>query len=248
MKEETPIGYNDTPMLPGSRWRVHDGTRPQPPVVDPGTPSSQEAPGRPPSDATVLFDGLDVSKWIGRDGEIRWKVENGTLEVTRSGNIETIEHFGDCQLHVEWAAPAGVTGESQGRGNSGVFLMGRYEIQVLDGYENRTYADGHTAAVYGQVPPLVNACRKPGEWQTYDIFFMAPRFDGGKLVSPAYVTVVHNGVLVHHHTELLGATGHKIVGSYVAHPPKGPLMLQDHGDPVRYRNIWIRALQDDDRA
>jgi hypothetical protein len=138
------------------------------------------------------------------------------MEVTRTGSIETREHFGDCQLHIEWAAPAEVKGDSQGRGNSGVFLMGRYEIQVLDGYENPTYADGLTAALYGQYPPLVNACRRPGEWQTYDIFFVAPRFDGSRLVSPA--------------------------------PPEGPLSLQDHGNPVRYRNIWMRRLKGYDQA
>ncbi len=160
-----------------------------------------------------------------------------------TGDIQTKQHFGDCQLHIEWAAPVEVKGESQGRGNSGVFLMGRYEIQVLDCYSNVTYADGATAAIYGQYPPLVNACRKPGEWQTYDIFFVAPRFEGEKLVSPAYVTVIHNGVLVHHHQELLGSTGHKILPSYEPHPPKGPIRLQDHGNPVRYRNIWIRDLK-----
>jgi len=239
------IGYDDTPMLPGSKWKVHDGTRPQPRIVTPGTFSTQKKPGQPPSDAIVLFDGKDSSKWVGRDGgPIQWKVEGGVMEVTRTGDIETKEHFGDCQLHIEWAAPAEVKGESQGRGNSGVFLMGRYEIQVLDGYNNVTYADGITAAIYGQYPPLVNACRKPGEWQTYDIFFVAPRFEGEKLISPAYATVVHNGVLVHHHQELLGPTGHRTLSSYKEpHPPKGPLRLQDHGDPVRYRNIWVRPLK-----
>ncbi|MGQ9629478.1 MAG: 3-keto-disaccharide hydrolase [bacterium] len=242
---KAPMGYDDTPMLPNSRWRVHDGNRPQPRVVTPGTCSTQDKVGEPPSDAIVLFDGKDASKWESvKGGPIKWKVENGYMEVTPTGNIQTKEHFGDCQLHIEWAAPAKVEGESQGRGNSGVFLMGKYEIQVLDGYNNRTYADGQAAAIYGQYPPLVNACRKPGEWQTYDIFFVAPRFEGDRLVSPAYITVVHNGVLVHHHQEILGPTGHKILPSYDApHPPKGPLMLQDHRNPVRYRNIWIRPLK-----
>jgi hypothetical protein len=236
-------------MIPGSQWRVHDSRRPQPPVVTPGTFSTPEQPGRPPSDAVVLFDGTDLSRWTGRDGEARWKVENGYMEVTRTGSIETREHFGDCQLHIEWAAPVEVKGDSQGRGNSGVFLMGRYEIQVLDGYENPTYADGLTAALYGQYPPLVNACRRPGEWQTYDIFFVAPRFDGSRLVSPAYATVVHNGVLVHHHQALMGPTGHRNTSSYdKPHPPEGPLSLQDHGNPVRYRNIWMRRLKGYDQA
>jgi len=242
--EKPSYGYVDTPFLPNSRWRVHDGTRPQPRKVTPGTCSTQDKPGQPPSDAVVLFDWKDTSRWMGRDGgPIQWAVKDGALEVTRTGDIETREHFGDCQLHIEWAAPAEVKGKDQGRGNSGVFLMGRYEIQVLDGYDNVTYADGITAAIYGQYPPLVNACRKPGEWQTYDIFFLAPRFEGEKLTHPAYITVIHNGVLVHHHQEIMGPTGHRIIPSYTPHPMKGPLKLQDHGDPVRYRNIWIRELK-----
>ena len=250
-KPKAPVGYDDTPMLPGQKWRVHDGNRPQPRGVTPGTFSTLDAPGEPPSDAVVLFDGKDVSKWVGRDGgPVQWKVEDGYMEVTpRTGDIQTRDHFGDCQLHLEWAAPAEVRGDSQGRGNSGVFLMGLYEIQVLDGYNNPTYADGITAAIYGQYPPLVNACRKPGEWQVYDIFFVAPRFDGDKLVRPARVTVVHNGVLVHHHREAMGPTGHKKVASYdTPHPSKGPLRLQDHSNPVRYRNIWIREIGDYDEG
>jgi len=176
-------------------------------------------------------------------GPIQWKVEKGAMEVTRTGDIQTKDEFGDCQLHIEWVAPAEVKGDSQGRGNSGVFLMDRYEIQILDGYNNITYADGTTAAIYGQYPPLVNACRKPGEWQTYDIFFVAPRFKGEELLSPAYVTIIYNGVLVHHNQALMGQTGHKILASYKPHPPKGPTRLQDHGNPVRFRNIWIRELK-----
>jgi len=240
-----PVGYDDTPMLPGSKWRVHDSRRPQPKVVTPGTVSTQKKQGRPPSDAVILFNGKDASKWMGQDGgPVKWRIENGYMEVVKAtGNIQTIDQFGDCQLHIEWAAPAEVKSESQGRGNSGVFLMGRYEIQVLDGYSNITYADGLTAAIYGQYPPLVNACDKPGKWQTYDVFFVAPRFEGQKLVSPAYVTVVHNGVLVHHHTEVMGATAHRNRPEYRPQPPKGPIVLQDHGNPVRFRNIWIRELK-----
>ncbi len=242
---KAPVGYDDTPFLPNSTWRVHDGNRLQPRVVDPGTGSPAETPGRPPSDAIVLFDGTDVSGWVGGDGEVKWTVEGGYLEVTRTGNIETKQHFRDCQLHIEWAAPAVVKGDSQGRGNSGVFLMGLYEVQVLDGYDNRTYADGITAAVYGQFPPLVNACRKPGEWQAYDIAFTAPRFEGGKVATPAYITILHNGVLVQNHQEILGPTGHRNLAEYGdSHPDAGPLMLQDHGDLVRYRNIWVRTLGD----
>jgi hypothetical protein len=240
-----PVGYDDTPMLPGSKWRVHDGRRPQPRVIDPGTASTQEQAGSPPSDAIVLFDGVDASAWVGRDGgPIQWKIAGGAMEVVpRTGSIETRESFGDCHLHIEWAAPAEVKGHSQGRGNSGVFLMGKYEIQVLDSYDNVTYADGHTGAIYGQYAPLVNAARAPGMWQSYDILFIAPRFEGDKLVSPAYATVLHNGVVIHYHQAIQGPTGHKIVASYdEPHAPTGPISLQDHGDLVRYRNIWVRPI------
>jgi hypothetical protein len=242
MTTEKP-GYDDTPIIPGTEYRVHDKERPQPPVVAPGSCGSAEQPGPPPSDATVLFDGTDLSGWKGKDGPASWKVVDGYMEVEpRSGDIETREHFGDCQLHLEWAAPARVEGESQGRGNSGVFLMARYEIQVLDCYQNPTYPDGSTAAVYGQWPPLVNACRAPGEWQTYDIVWLGPRFDGENLVRPARVTVLHNGVLVHHDRELIGPTTHRQVLPYAPHPETAPLRLQDHGNPVRFRNIWYRPL------
>ncbi len=248
-QKQPPVGYDDTPFLPNWKWRVHDAERPAPKVVTPGEFPSQDKPGVAPSDAIVLFDGEDVSQWqkVG-GGPVGWKVENGYMEVVGgAGNIETKEHFGDCQVHVEWAAPAEVTGSSQGRGNSGVFLMGKYEIQVLDGYDNRTYADGITAAIYGQYPPLVNACVKPGEWHTYDIFFKAPRYDGDRILVPAIITVMHNGVLVHHATPAMGPTGHRNLSSYYPpHPPRGPLMLQDHRDPVRYRYVWIREVKDYD--
>jgi hypothetical protein len=241
---QTRLGYDDTPLIPGSSYKVHDSTRPQPRVVNPGTLSTQQAPGQPPSDARVLFSGGDLSGWLGiAGGPARWKVENEFFEVAPgTGDIVTREEFGDCQLHLEWAAPAVVKGASQGRGNSGVFLMGLYEIQVLDCYENPTYADGTTAAIYGEYPPLVNACRKPGEWQTYDIIWTAPRFVEQRLLTPAYVTVLHNGVLVQHHQALTGPTTHRAVLPYAPHPPTAPLRLQDHGDLVRYRNIWYRPL------
>ncbi len=245
------LGYSDTPLIPGTQWHVHDGERPQPRIVQPGTTSTQDAPGAPPADAVVLFDGSDLSGWANGKGEAaKWKVENGYFEVVPgTGDIQTRQQFGDCQLHLEWAAPTEVKGESQGRGNSGVFLMGRYEIQVLDCYDNPTYADGTTAAIYGQYPPLVNACRKPGEWQTYDIILIAARFNGDELVSPARVTVLHNGVVVHHDTEIQGPTGHRTVSEYTkAIPQEGPLRLQDHGDLVRYRNIWYRPLKGYDEA
>ncbi|HLK61088.1 MAG TPA: DUF1080 domain-containing protein [Chthonomonadaceae bacterium] len=237
------LGYSDTPILPDSGYHVHDGDRPQPRIVDPGTASTPQEAGRPPSDAFILFDGSSLSHWQGRQGDAQWKVENGYMEVVPgTGDIGTREAFGDIQLHIEWAAPEFVKGDSQGRGNSGVFLMDRYEIQVLDCYDNPTYADGTTAAIYGQYPPLVNACRKPGEWQTYDIFWVAPRFEGDTLVSPAYVTVVQNGLVVHHHKALRGPTGHRNIPEYAPHGD-GPIRLQDHGDLVRFRNIWVRPLK-----
>jgi len=240
--DQPKVGYTDTPLLPGSKWRVHDADRPQPKVVQPGTASTQAEVGKPPSDAVVLFDGKDLSAFKGRKGDAEWKIEGGAMVVNGTGDIETREQFGDCQLHLEWAAPAEVKGHSQERGNSGVFFMGRYEVQVLDSFDNVTYADGQAAALYGQTPPLVNTCRKPGEWQTYDIVFEAPRFEGQRLVKPGRVTVFHNGVLVQHAQELLGETAHRAVATYHPHPQQGPLRLQDHGNPVRFRNIWLRRL------
>jgi hypothetical protein len=226
------------------KWDIHDMNRPLPPVVDPG-PAGPPAPA--PSDALILFDGQNLSRWQAAEGgPAKWKVENGCMEVVaKAGSIRTNTGFGDCQLHVEWATPAVVSGEGQDRGNSGVFLMDTYEVQVLDSSNNRTYADGMAAAIYGQYPPLVNASRKPGEWQTYDIIFHRPRFDGeGKVTIPARMTVIHNGVLVQDNVELLGPTAHKMRVPYKAHADKLPLSLQDHGNPVRYRNIWIRELKE----
>jgi hypothetical protein len=239
------VGYDDTPFLPGDKWRVHDGKRPQPRVVDPGTASTPDLAGKPPSDAIVLFDGKDLSKWQTDNGQpARWKVEGGYMEITKGGGtLVSKEQFGDCQLHVEFASPNPPQGVDQGRGNSGVIIMGRYEIQVLDNYGNETYPDGQCGSIYGQYPPLVNACRKPGEWQTYDIIFTAPRFQDGKLVKPAYETVIHNGVLLHNHTEVMGAMTHRALPQYTPHGDRGPLVLQDHGNPVRYRNIWYRELK-----
>ena len=230
-----------------SKWGIHDVNRPQPPIITPGTASTQDQPGRPPSDAIVLFDGKDLSQWQTLKGEpAKWKVENGYFEVVAgSGDIQTRQAFGDCQLHVEWAAPDPPRGKDQDRGNSGVYLMGLYEVQVLDSYNNETYADGQAAAVYGQYPPLVNAVRPPGQWQTYDIMFHGPRFGAdGQLLRRARVTVVHNGVLVQDNVELSGPTAHKQRPPYRVHREKLPLLLQDHSHPVRYRNIWIRELKD----
>lgn len=237
MTQDRP-GYSDTPLIPGSTYRVHDKARPRPRIVTPGAANHQ-----PPSDAVALFDGTDLAGWAGKAGAAQWKVEDGYMEVVPgTGDITSTTHFGDCQLHLEWRAPAEVKGASQGRGNSGVFLMGRYEIQVLDCYDNPTYADGTTGAIYGEYPPLVNACRQPGEWQSYDIIWKGPRFDGEKLTRPASATVFLNGVLLHLDQELIGPTGHRDVYAYVPHPATGPLKLQDHGDLVRFRNIWYRPL------
>lgn len=222
------------------RWAVHDMNRPLPKVVTPA-----EHPGQPPSDAVILFDGKDLSNWVSeKDGSsAKWKVENGYMEVVKkTGNIRTKQAFGDCQLHVEWASPTKVKGNNQDRGNSGVFLMSHYEVQVLDSYRNRTYADGHAAAIYGQKPPLVNVCRPPGQWQSYDIIFHRPIFKNGEVVKPATITVLHNGVLVQDHFDIEGKTVWKKRAKYHPHADKMPLMLQDHDHPVRYRNIWLREL------
>lgn len=206
---------------------------PEPKIIDPG--SSTKAP----SDAIVLFDGKDLSAWNGGEA---WPVKDGAA--TSQGNgINSKQAFGSCQLHVEWATPSKVEGEGQGRGNSGIYLMEHYEVQILDSYENTTYYDGQAGAIYKQWPPLTNACRKPGEWQTYDIIFDAPQFDqDGKLARPGYVTVLHNGVLIQNHAELQGSTAWDAAPAYAAHAEKLPLHIQFHGNPVRFRNIWIREL------
>jgi hypothetical protein len=238
------LGYTDTPIIPGQSWRVHDVNRPAPTLVTPGA-----AVGAPPSDAIVLFDGKDLAKWAqrgpnGESIEPKWPVRDGYFETgAKTGSMFTRDSFGDVQLHVEWAAPAEVSGTSQGRGNSGVILMGRYEVQVLDMYNNRTYADGGAASLYGQWPPLVSAPRPPGEWQAYDIVFEAPRFDGDKVVKPASATVFWNGVLAHNRKELVGPTAHRSEPKYAPHAAELPLTLQDHSNPVRYRNVWIRRLK-----
>jgi hypothetical protein len=242
--QHEPTGYTDTPTIPGSKWRVHDDARPRPPVITPGTCSTEDRPGKPPSDAVVLFDGTSLAAWSTLKGEpAKWKVENGYMEVvTGTGDIHTKEEFGDSQLHIEFATPAPPKGNSQSRGNSGIFLYGLYEVQVLDSYNNLTYADGQASAIYGQSPPLVNASRPPGEWQTYDIVYTGPRFKDGKVDVPGYVTIFHNGVITQNHTQILGATGHRVLPKLVVHGPAGPIELQDHHNPTRFRNIWIRPL------
>lgn len=212
--------------------------QPEPAVVTPG------GHGGAPSDAIVLFDGKDLSQWTGRDGKAEWTVSDGAMTVRPGmGSISTRESFGDVQLHIEWRTPVEIVGEGQGRGNSGVFLMERYEVQVLDSYANRTYSNGQAGSIYKQHLPLANASRAPGEWQTYDIIFMAPRFlSDGSLERPATITVLHNGVLVQNHVKIEGPTVFRGQPRYESHAPKAPIQLQDHRNLVSYRNIWVREL------
>jgi hypothetical protein len=229
------------------KWPQHDRNRPAPKVITPGECSTQKQAGNPPSDAVVLFNGMDLSNWKSLEGgPARWIVGDGYFQVAPgTGDIETRQSFGSFQLHVEWATPAPARGHDQDRGNSGVFLQGLYEVQVLDSYQSATYPDGQAGALYGQYPPLVNACRPPGEWQTYDIVFHAPRFlPNGVLIRPADVTVFQNGVLVQDHVALSGPTENKVRPPYRPGVVTGPLRLQDHHHPVRYRNIWLRELKE----
>jgi hypothetical protein len=227
-RAEQPKDPEMEEWISGAEW-------PEPKVVDPGQP------GKPPSDAVVLFDGKDLTAWNGAE---KWTVQDGYAVC--GGLLVSKQSFGDCQLHLEWFVPADVQGEGQDRSNSGVYLMGRYEVQILDSYNNKTYFDGQAGAIYKQRPPLVNACRKPGEWQVYDIIFKAPRFDDkGKLQQPAYMTLLHNGVLIQDHFEIMGNTYYSKPPRYTAHPAKLPLRIQYHHSPVHFRNIWIRELEDD---
>lgn len=214
--------------LPGIEWQ-------EPPIVTPG-----ETDNLPPSDAIVLFDGKDLAKW--KNGE-NWPVADGVASAGK-GFIISKQNFGDCQIHLEWSAPTPPKGKSQGRGNSGLFLMGKYEIQILDSYENKTYFDGQAGGIYKQTPPRVNAMRPPGEWNSYDVFWTRPRFnEDGSLASPAYITAIHNGVLIQNHFELLGDTPYNRPPAYTKHADKLPISIQDHGNPVRFRNIWVRELK-----
>jgi hypothetical protein len=248
---ETPEEYEKHPEgapIPGQKWKVHDLQRPLPPKVAPALPVPSTAP---PSDAIVLFNGKDLSAWVspqrgGAPVEAKWKVENGYVEmVPQSGSIATKEKFGDCQLHVEWTTlpPADPSRHGQGRGNGGVVLMGRYEIQVLSGYNNPTYSDGTAGSLYGLYPPMVNPTRPEGEWNSFDVFFEAPRFQGSTVLKPAYVTLIFNGLLAHHRVELLGSTRTLPLAKYQPHEAEEPLVLQGHTGPTRYRNVWIRRLK-----
>ena len=246
-QQKEQVQYVDTET---GRWMVHDESRPAPPVVTPGSCGLTTSPVKAPSDAIVLFDGTDLSNWSDEKGSpSKWIVRDGYMEsVKGAGYVRTVRQFGCCQVHVEFATPSIVSGTGQGRGNSGVFLQGMYEIQVLDSYENKTYPDGQCGALYGRAVPLVNACCKPGQWQIYDVVYHRPYFDTtGKVTRKALFTVFQNGVLIQDHVELQGGTnwiGPHAITEYARHDDKGPLMLQDHSNPVRFRNIWVRELKD----
>ena len=252
-EDPNALGYDDTPMLPGLPYRVHDSKRPHPRVVTTGRP------GDPPSDAIILFDGKDLSQWTAArratDNSVNpttepapWTVGDGYFEAPPGkGDIATKEAFGDIQLHLEWCPPADAHGNSQNRGNSGVKFQGRYELQILDSYQNPTYADGQAGAIYGEWPPLVNAVHKPGEWNYYDAVFEAPRFEGERLVKPGYLTVFLNGVLLHNRKEIMGITAHRQLPKYAAQPSEEPLVLQNHNGRERFRNIWVRRLSNYDQ-
>jgi hypothetical protein len=255
-KEAEPIdGFRDTPLLPGSKWHLHDPDRPQPPVVTPGATFSQNAPA--PSDAEVLFGGKDLSKWENAQGQdALWTVKDGYMETAGRQGIRTRGKWADFQLHVEFATPSPARGSGQGRGNSGVLINGMYEVQVLDSYQAKTYPDGQAGAIYGQSPPLVNPSKPPGEWQTYDIIFESPRWnEQGELVKKAVITVLYNGVVVQNHYELTGITDGitrevpwRTLSKYPRpHPPAVFIELQYHNNPLRYRNIWIRKLGGQDK-
>ena len=249
-KKITSLGYSNTPFIRGQRWKVHDMNRPRPRAIVPGNASTYEKPGTAPSDAIVLFDGNNLDNWgqllpedPGSIYQPLWSVADGAVTVVpETGHLRTLDTFADCQLHIEWASPEVVQGASQERGDSGVLLMGKYEVQILDSFNNRTFADGQAGAIFGQHPPMVNASRPSGQWQVYDIVFEAPTFKDGKLESPAYMTVIHNGILLHHRRELVGSVKDKELQPYSEDQPAGPIVLQNHGTPVRYRNIWIRPL------
>ncbi len=237
---------HESPLPNLGPWPQHSMDRPKPQIVDPGTDNPPAVPGRPPADAIVLFDGTSTTHFVDDHGApTKWTIVDGALVVNPgTGNALSREAFGDCQLHIEWATPTPPHGDGQERGNSGVILQGLYEIQVLDSYDNPTYADGQAGSVYGQYPPRVNVSRRPGEWQSYDIVFHRPRFDAdGHVVRPARFTVFQNGVLIQDDVALVGPTSHGHRAPYEKTPDRLPLLLQDHGNPTRFRNIWVRDLE-----
>jgi len=254
-KPEPIEGFRDTPLIPATKWHIHDPDRPQPPVVTPAASFSQGAPA--PSDAEVLFDGKDLSKWQNDRGQdAPWTVKDGYMEPAARQGIRTKGKWADFQLHVEFSTPNPPHGTGQGRGNSGVLINNMYEVQVLDSYQDKTYADGQCAAIYGQSPPLVNAAKPPGEWQTYDIIFESPRWnDKGEVEKKAVMTVLHNGVVVQNHYELIGGTDGingqvpwRTAAKYTQHPPEVFVELQYHNSTTHYRNIWVRKLGERDQG
>jgi hypothetical protein len=236
-------GYVDTPKLPNSPWRVHDRDRPQPAKVTPGTAGLKSETSTAPADAIVLFDGKDLSQWAGGDEK---GIENGVINILKTGELRSKRNFGDCQLHIEWATPAKADGNNMNWGNSGVLFLGRYELQIIESHDSHIYADGNAGAIYGQYPPLVNPARKPGQWQSFDAIFLPPRFSGDKLVRPAYFTVFYNGVLVQYHQASLGPVVHRGLAKYDSRETEGPITLQRHGSAVLFRNVWVRPLKLDE--
>lgn len=234
-------GYTDTPLIPGSTWRVHDRDRPQPKIVEPGT---GDLGATPPADAIVLFDGKNLDQWVRADGKtIEGGINNGAFDIVKTGQLRTKQEFGDFQLHIEWRTPEIKEGfDRMNQGNSGVFLMGLFEVQIIESRASYIYADGNAGAIYGQYPPLVNPTRKPLEWQSFDVFFTAPKFDGDTMVSPAFATVLYNGILVQNHRQILGTSQHRDIPGPYPVGEKGPLVLQNHNSSVEFRNIWLRPL------
>lgn len=239
------LGFKDTPIIPGTKYHVHDGDRPQPPVVE----TAGAVVIKPPADAKVLFDGSSLDAWIAVKGGAApaWEIVDGAM-VAKGGDIMTKEEFGPVQVHFEWRLPEGRKVNGQGGGNSGVFLMGKYEIQILQSHNNLTYPDGQAASLYGQLPPLANATSPQGQWNSYDITFHPPVYKEGKLETPAKVTVLHNGVVVQNNEAFTGPSGYRSLSKYPEeHPEVGPLRLQFHGDPVEFRNFWVRSLGERDK-
>ncbi len=237
------LGYQDTPIIPGTEYHVHDGERPQPRVIE----AAGAVEVKPPSDAVVLFDGTNLDAWTSGGGEPTWEVKDGVM-IAKEKDLHSKQEFGAVQVHFEWRLPADRKVNGQGGGNSGCFLMGLYEVQVLQSHNNKTYPDGQAGSLYGQLPPLVNATSPQGEWNSYDIFFEPPVYEGEKVTTPAKVTIIHNGVVVQHGSSYTGPTKHKTLSSYPAkHPETGPLRLQFHGDPVEFKNFWVRPLGERDQ-
>lgn len=242
---EEGLGYQDTPILPGTEYHVHDGERPQPRVIETG--GAVEI--KPPSDAKLLFDGKTLEGWVGKAGAgAQWIVEDG-ITIAKDEAITSREEFGAVQVHLEWRVPAERKVKGQKGGNSGIFLMGKYEVQILQSNNNPTYPDGQAGSLYGQLPPLVNATSPQGEWNSYDIFFEPPVYEEETVKTPARITIIHNGIVVQNGEYYTGPTGHKTLGSYPkTHPKTGPITMQWHGDPIEFKNFWVRPLGERDET